>query len=67
MIKSFAGIVRSDAFAAQPTLERIDLRHNRISVVESGAFSGILAPKDIYLAGNRLVQLNSDVFEVKSL
>lgn len=58
------GIIRSEAFASQPTLERIDLRHNRISVVESSAFAGISAPKDIYLAGNRLIQLNSDVFQV---
>lgn len=61
-----SGIIRAEAFASQPTLERIDLRHNRISIVESGAFAGISAPKDIYLAGNRINQLNSDVFEVRN-
>lgn len=56
--------IRTEAFASQPTLERIDLRYNRISSIEGGAFSGLTSPKEIYLAGNRLVQLNSDVFEV---
>lgn len=60
----FIGIVRTEAFAAQPTLERIDLRNNRISLIDGGAFRGLLTPKDILLAGNRLIQLNSDVFEV---
>lgn len=58
--------IRTEAFASQHTLERIDLRYNRISSIEGGAFSGLTSPKEIYLAGNRLVQLNSDVFEVKS-
>lgn len=58
--------IRTEAFASQHTLERIDLRYNRISSIEGGAFSGLTSPKEIYLAGNRLVQLNSDVFEVQS-
>lgn len=58
------GFVRSEAFASQPTLERIDLRYNRVSTIDGGSFSGLKAPKEIYLSGNRLVQLNSDVFEV---
>lgn len=58
------GTIRTEAFAAQPTLERIDLRYNRISSIDGGAFNGLNAPKEIFLAGNRLIQLNSDVFEV---
>lgn len=61
----FAGFIRTEAFASQPTLERIDLRYNRISQIEGGAFRELSSPKEIYLAGNRLIQLNSDVFEVK--
>jgi Leucine-rich repeat (LRR) protein len=56
--------VRQDAFAAQPSIERIDLRHNRISTVEGGAFVGLKSPKEIYLSGNHLAHLNSDVFQV---
>lgn len=59
-----AAVVREEAFASQASLERIDLRYNRISNIEGGAFAGLTAPKEIYLAGNRLIQLNSDVFEV---
>lgn len=61
----FPGVIRTEAFASQPTLERIDLRYNRISQIEGGAFRDLSSPKEIYLAGNRLIQLNSDVFEVK--
>lgn len=61
----FLAIVRSEAFASQPSLERIDLRYNRISTIDGGAFGGLTSPKEIYLAGNRLILLNSDVFEVK--
>lgn len=56
--------MRPEAFASQSSLERIDLRYNRISTIDGGAFGGLKAPKEIYLSGNRLVQLNSDVFEV---
>lgn len=63
-LSEIVAIVRSEAFASQPTLERIDLRYNRISNIDSGAFGGLTAPKEVYLAGNRLIQLNSDVFEV---
>lgn len=59
-----AAVIRPDAFASQSTLERIDLRSNQISNIEGGAFGGLTTPKEIYLAGNRLIQLNSDVFEV---
>lgn len=59
-----AVVVRSEAFASQVFLERIDLRYNRISSIGGGAFGGLNEPKEIYLAGNRLIQLNSDVFEV---
>ncbi|XP_055298142.1 transforming growth factor beta activator LRRC32 isoform X2 [Sitodiplosis mosellana] len=56
-------VVRSEAFTSQPSLERIDLRYNRISTIDGGAFGGLTSPKEIYLAGNRLILLNSDVFE----
>lgn len=59
-----AAAIRPEAFAAQPSLERIDLRYNRISGLDGGSFAGLTAPKEIYLTGNRLIQLNSDVFEV---
>lgn len=56
--------VRQEAFAAQPTIERIDLRHNRLSTIEGGAFLGLHNPKEIYLSGNQIAHLNSDVFQV---
>lgn len=64
MFFTFSAIIRSEAFASQPSLEKIDLRFNRISSIEGGAFGGLTSPKEIFLAGNRLILLNSDVFEV---
>lgn len=58
--------IRAEAFDAQSTLERIDLRHNRINAIDGGAFRGLTKLKDVFLSGNRLVQLNSDVFEVNN-
>lgn len=56
--------LKQQAFAAQTSLERLDLRDNRISTIESGAFDGLNQPKEIYLSGNRLSKMNSDVFQV---
>lgn len=60
----FTDTLKQQAFAAQTSLERLDLRDNRISTIESGAFDGLNQPKEIYLSGNRLSKMNSDVFQV---
>ena len=61
-------IVKSEAFAAQIGLEKIDLRNNRISQLEGNSFGQLTKVKEIFLAGNRLSRMNSDVFEgLKSL
>lgn len=60
----FTETLKPQAFAAQTSLERLDLRDNRISTIESGAFDGLNQPKEIYLSGNRLSKMNSDVFQV---
>lgn len=56
--------IRQEGFAAQPSIERIDLRHNRLSTIEGAAFVGLHNPKEIYLSGNQIAHLNSDVFQV---
>lgn len=62
--KHFTDTLKQQAFAAQTSLERLDLRDNRITTIESGAFDGLNQPKEIYLSGNRLSKMNSDVFQV---
>ena len=59
--------LKANDFASQTTLERIDLRFNRIVTIEGGAFQGLAQPKEIYLSGNRLSRMNSDVFQVISI
>lgn len=56
--------LKSDQFAAQRSLERIDIRHNLITTIDGGAFQGLVQPKEILLSGNRLTTFNSDVFSV---
>lgn len=60
----FTVTLKSESFSSQLNIERIDLRHNQISNIEGGTFYGLNKIKEIYLGGNKLNRLNSDVFLV---
>ncbi|RZC37409.1 chaoptin [Asbolus verrucosus] len=57
------GIIKNEAFQAQPHLEEIDLSNNLVHTIEGGALSRLNRLKSLRLSHNRLTRFNSDVFQ----